>query len=416
MCLLGASVAVGQTIKLDKTRVIYTTSDTVSVDAGEAIPFSSADLVNGFNAVGMAFEGSDSKYNGLNIAFTKDYVDSETGFTMPKGYYRGVEVQGTYRLYGNVATPSGEISDSRGGFTNIKKVIAYLVPAGYAVQHDNGYNMANWQTLFSGRIQAQYAEVDDTGAVKATTNTAYREIAASNTQYNTEDWNNCINIITDFMNWKLLDDDAFQLGYNTAYISVDQPYKLSVDVTNNVKTSDLEAILKEGKPTEFQNFTINGTTEAEMAYYFADKDDCSSSEDDADAAASSTGYNFYTKKWGKKVDYSTNTGVLVSLKKGFIMVGLALVSATDGAEKEYLDATAGPSASFSSDPDQAYGIKVSEMSDDPWADRRIGNKSGISKITADADADAPFYNLAGQRVTANTKGILIKAGKKIVNK
>lgn len=42
--------------------------------------------------------------------------------------------------------------------------------------------------------------------------------------------------------------------------------------------------------------------------------------------------------------------------------------------------------------------------------------SGISDITAAENADAPVYNLAGQRVSKDTKGILIKNGKKFVNK
>ncbi|MBO5156845.1 MAG: hypothetical protein J6C05_06920 [Prevotella sp.] len=42
--------------------------------------------------------------------------------------------------------------------------------------------------------------------------------------------------------------------------------------------------------------------------------------------------------------------------------------------------------------------------------------SGISNITAADDADAPVYNLAGQRVSKDTKGLLIKNGKKFINK
>ena len=42
---------------------------------------------------------------------------------------------------------------------------------------------------------------------------------------------------------------------------------------------------------------------------------------------------------------------------------------------------------------------------------------GIADINADVnDADAPAYNLAGQRVNANAKGLVIKNGKKYVNK
>lgn len=42
--------------------------------------------------------------------------------------------------------------------------------------------------------------------------------------------------------------------------------------------------------------------------------------------------------------------------------------------------------------------------------------TGISNITATDDADAPVYNLAGQRVSKDTKGLLIKNGKKLINK
>ena len=43
--------------------------------------------------------------------------------------------------------------------------------------------------------------------------------------------------------------------------------------------------------------------------------------------------------------------------------------------------------------------------------------TGIADINADVnDADAPAYNLAGQRVNANAKGLIIKNGKKYVNK
>ena len=42
--------------------------------------------------------------------------------------------------------------------------------------------------------------------------------------------------------------------------------------------------------------------------------------------------------------------------------------------------------------------------------------TGISNITATDNADAPVYNLAGQRVSKDTKGLLIKNGKKFINK
>ena len=47
-----------------------------------------------------------------------------------------------------------------------------------------------------------------------------------------------------------------------------------------------------------------------------------------------------------------------------------------------------------------------------------GTSSGITNITTEeqADPNAPIYNLAGQRVTKDTKGVLIQNGKKFINK
>ena len=44
--------------------------------------------------------------------------------------------------------------------------------------------------------------------------------------------------------------------------------------------------------------------------------------------------------------------------------------------------------------------------------------TGIEAVNADAkfNADAPAYNMAGQRVDASFKGLVIKGGKKVVIK
>ena len=43
-----------------------------------------------------------------------------------------------------------------------------------------------------------------------------------------------------------------------------------------------------------------------------------------------------------------------------------------------------------------------------------GTESGINTINAEAAADAPAYNLAGQKVGKNYKGIIVKNGKKVL--
>ena len=42
--------------------------------------------------------------------------------------------------------------------------------------------------------------------------------------------------------------------------------------------------------------------------------------------------------------------------------------------------------------------------------------TGIQNLTIDVDDNAPMYNLKGERVDANYRGVVIKAGKKTIQK
>lgn len=65
-----------------------------------------------------------------------------------------------------------------------------------------------------------------------------------------------------------------------------------------------------------------------------------------------------------------------------------------------------------------FGIKNSRLFGIQYLDvyGTLTGASGIEDITVDEAADAPLYNLAGQRVSSNYKDVVIKAGKKFVNK
>ena len=45
-----------------------------------------------------------------------------------------------------------------------------------------------------------------------------------------------------------------------------------------------------------------------------------------------------------------------------------------------------------------------------------GNTSGINAVKADTEANAPAYNLAGQKVDNSYKGLIIKNGRKMIQK
>ncbi len=46
----------------------------------------------------------------------------------------------------------------------------------------------------------------------------------------------------------------------------------------------------------------------------------------------------------------------------------------------------------------------------------VGGDSGVASVKVELDENAPAYNLAGQKVSASYKGVVIKNGKKFVNK
>ena len=47
---------------------------------------------------------------------------------------------------------------------------------------------------------------------------------------------------------------------------------------------------------------------------------------------------------------------------------------------------------------------------------KVTSTSGVSAIKADVDANAPAYNVAGQKVAEGYKGLVIKGGKKVIQK
>ena len=65
----------------------------------------------------------------------------------------------------------------------------------------------------------------------------------------------------------------------------------------------------------------------------------------------------------------------------------------------------------------SFGSYADESGLMPYLYALDDGTTGISNVTVGKfDENAPVYNLAGQRVSKDTKGILIQNGKKFVNK
>lgn len=422
-----------KSFKLERNRVIYVTCDTMTIDPAyptDTLYWNASMLQNPFNDAGMPLGGMDATDWNYQIAFRNNYTDPETGFTLNRGYYRGITLmEDKLNLYGSYMTLDGEEFDYSNGYKNLKKVILYFVPLPNAKCASHGYNF-NHDRLPSngGRVEAQY--MNDDGTIKS--NNAYRDPSIGTTLISggtpdpsqPDGWSydeyyydlsNCP------LNYEALSDDAFLTGYNAALVTIDQPFKLSVDLTNAQRSTRYDSELEDGKPTEFTKMPIDGLTEVEMSYYFAEAGDSNPTTDNAEADyTSATGYNAYTNKWGKKVNWSADTPIRVAIKRRLYLVGVALICGTDGAQTEYVnigDYNVIPA--FTTEPTAAFGNTVSgELPENPWADRLIGNggQNAITSVLNGSAAEAPTYNLQGQRVSPQQKGIVVRQGVKYVNR
>lgn len=441
LVMLGAVTAAAQDLSytLTKNRVIYLTCDTMTIDPSfpeDTLYWNASMLQNPFNDAGMPLSGMDATDWNYQVAFRNDYTDPETGFTLNKGYYRGITlVEATLGLYGKFQTLEGEEFDYSAGYKNLKKAILYFVPLPNAKCTSFGYNY-NHDRLPSngGRIEAQY--MNDDGTPKS--NNAYRDPTIGTTLISggTPDpssadgwsWDEYLYTLSDCpLNYAALDDDAFLTNYNAALVTVDQPFKLSVDLTNPLRGSKYDGQWEsETKKSDFAKIPIDGLTELILngdngnTYYFADVNDCPSSADNRESTPSSSGYNMVDDKWGKKVNWTADTPIKIGIKRRLYLVGIGLVCATDGAGTEYLNAGDWTqAAAFTDEPVAAFGNPVSgNLPADPWADRRIGNpvNASIHTVAATAGTDAPTYNLQGQRVSPTQRGIVVRNGKKFINR
>lgn len=430
----AASYAQDHAYTLQRNRVIYLTCDTMTIDPAyptDTLYWNANMLQNPFNDAGMALGGMDATDWNYQVAFRNNYTDPETGFTLNRGYYRGITLmEDKLSLYGTYMTLEGEEFDYSNGFKNLKKVILYFVPLPNAKCTSHGYNF-NHDRLPSngGRVEAQY--MNDDGTIRS--NNAYRDasigtkLVSGGTPDPSQpdgwsydeyyyDLSNCA------LNYSALSDDAFITGYNAALVTIDQPFKLSVDLTNSLRSTRYDDQVEDGKPTEFIKMPIDGLTELEMSYYFAEANDCNPTTDNPEADyTSATGYNAYTNKWGKKVNWSADMPIRIGIKRRLYLVGIALVCGTDGAQTEYVNmGDYNTIPTFTTEPQAAFGNAVAgELPEEPWANRRIGNavQDGILTVPAESDlhSDSPFYNLQGQRVSASHRGLVVRNGRKFIN-
>lgn len=384
---------------LDKTLVFYLTNDTTSTqmawiedpETGEEVeslvakPWDVSSMIGAFNACGIGL-GANTEDLGYTVETRNAYTDAETGFTMPAGLYRGATcTRSRFTLQGNLNDGS-----SFKGFKNIKKAILYLVPIPTAWLADGSVSHQDYPT---GRIEAAY--LNETGG--AVSNTAYREMHITQTDDpNASDTQNLKG--TNLLNFSR---DA----NNVHHIIVDQPFKLTVNLQNQLDGSAYEPLFaKEGdgslKTGEFENLVPEaGATEASMDYYFGDVSEIHPYKDNAETTGSTgTGYDVYNGKWSTKLAWTAETAVSIAVKYRMYLVGVALVSATDGAASQFMNASELANAKWS-DSAQAYGVYTGGGTDGinevKTAEQQVKPRKVLMK---NGQIMIGNYNILGQRV------------------
>ena len=374
--------------------VFYLTNDTVSTqmgiyedpDTGEEVeglvprPWNGASCVSAFNACGIGLQSGTDDF-GLNITIKERYSDPENGFTIPAGVYRGVTLN---RARLDLSGPLNDGSTFR-AFTNVKSMVLYFIPVP-TTWVSGGISFQDFPT---GRIEAQY--LNDSDTLGELSNLAYREAHITMTADPLESDTRVIKGV-DLVGFERDENDPTK-------IAVTQPFKWTVNLQNKKDASEYEALFAdpETKQGEFVNYVISPEeTEAEIEYYFGRLDECRAYYDNDKIQSTATGYSCYDHKWCTKTPWTAETPIALKVKYRMYLVGVAVMSATDGAGVQYMNAADGAKATWS-DAAVAYGTHGEE---------------GIETIANDAPKSHRIYNFNGQQLNA-ASGICIQDGKLI---
>lgn len=422
--LMAASVSAQENYakKLDKTMVIYTTDDCQFVkyndDEEEDVTtyYNDENLVKALKKVGIAVSFDDNVHGARkNTTYTlrQDYMDEATGFEIKAGQYRGLFVDGEIGL-GNGEIYVDGANKNMTGFTNLKQVVLYFVPMANARYKDGITKFGDpnsLKTYGQGRLQVMYMNPDGTQLTnKAFRDTKVKQQSGDNYYYNQINPVQYESVwIADLMNASIKKDDSMVGGLDYTNVTCDRPFKLVYNVDNQL--DNIEQI-DENRKSDYLDLNLApDQTEATVNYYFAKKEDTSAyaDHDAADQGTpmySATGYNMFKNKIGEKSPWSPETIIRPYIKQYFYLVGFALVSATPGAATEYLNTNADGCGdptmkAFSQEHIAAHG--------------GAGSPDGINEVRVEAVKSNAIYNIAGQKVGADYKGIVIKNGVKHIN-
>ena len=425
------------TQKLEKNRILYFTSDTISADEYGTYSWSTAEVVAGLDAAGMLSDQDKATDWNHSFAFRKDYTDPETGFTVKKGYYRGMFIDS--RFYFNQSKVDG--SANHDGYTNLRKVILYCVglPTAWLQTPSISY-----QDYPGGRVEAEYHSAADGSKIS---NNAYRElhismdkksVAEGGTAYIQPTTGELVYNLPNFMNYEMY-ASADGTSVNPLLVTCDQPFKLTVNLDNTIDVSKVDIETEIAKTPEGQekgewvNVMGDDVTEATIDYYFGDIKEQNPyvNEPDKIGTDCTTGRNCNKGTWSTKLPWSATQPISVCVKKRMVIVGAALITANAEAPYEHVNTcefapenvAADVKAKFFEGAGEAYGSNDDTKLIDagtPYEGREFlrtdftGPSTGIKEFVAKNVKSNRLYNTQGIEVSKNFHGVVISDGNKFV--
>lgn len=459
MAATGA-FAQANTLELEWSHLnIYMTTDTVKyfTDEGETYvyPWSGNEVAEGLITAGLPISGYSDTDLDYVYAFRNDYKDPETGFEVPKGYYRALFVDDNMNMFGE----AGEFNHSH-GYTNLRKVILYFVglPQTWITIDetlDQKWGTAPFgishQDYPTGRVYAQYND-EETGA--KISNNAYREVHVSMSKTAPDDpdkpgtaWicetdGNLVYDLPNFLGYKAHGSDD-GTSIDPRLVTYDQPFKLTVWLDNSCdekndpaltdfQTREVDGVV--GEKGEWNDVMIDGLTEAEIKYYFGDLNEQNPYWNEPDKLGNdcTTGRNTVTGTWSKKFTWSSSQPISWGIKKRMVLIGVSMVSGSPSLPPGFVNAADGQDAAieigegtaYGSYPDNEFFPATTEKIDagNAFSDRPYlrtdfkGPKSdtGIRTVNYEQKSNSKYYNMVGQEINASYKGLIVTNGKKYV--
>lgn len=348
-----------------------------------------------FGELGVNFQDYNADNTNM-VVVTKDYTDPETGAKFPAGYYYSAKV-GSSRSY------FGAAEGGATGLQNVKKVIFYWAATSTGGAQFSSYLVKEGETMIDNlstgapvslgnrysmdpncKITFSVPQPEGTVTVDGVENNLF----CNNSYYNTT-----------------VENGLPATDWTT--FACTQPLKMVLDFTTPIAVEDIDKTLA--------HYGEN-VTELNIPYghYICALRD----ENGKDKA-------------GDPIAWAADNIIQQGFKRAAYLLGVAIISGNENAKTYYANISnstdddecyweedaAAKCTPFAAEDEPEYNLFYSWKTTQEFRDMVKANYTpvadAISSVAAAQNASVR-YNLAGQQVSANYKGVVIENGKKVI--